>query len=352
MSSITLRAIAICSNLLSYRRKRLRPFFASYPITLRCNLRCVFCEGWKLKKSMELRTLEAKRVIDQLAAIGVRILGITGGEPLVRKDFEEIANYAQKKGIIVGVNTNGTLITWQRARAITRVCDMVFVSLDGFEKTHDKLRGQYGSFNRAVAGLKRLVAVKGRCAIGVNFVLNKENYREFIPFSRWLKSFNVPVTLAPVVGADRIRSSTTLSIPENKVDDFVHSLLREKQTNPLISPSEKVIKFFPLFIRGTMPKICDAGFLYLGVSPMGELKICPIVPNSQEWIVGSLLKSSGKELLESERFSDLLKARCLCEPCLAGCTTPYSLLARDSPLGIAKEAFAYYKCLGGKHVWN
>jgi hypothetical protein len=49
------------------------------------------------------------------------------------------------------------------------------------------------------------------------------------------------------------------------------------------------------------------------------------------------------ELVNSSRFRQVLEARKECTPCLAGCTTPYSLLFRGSAKDLAKEAFNYYK---------
>jgi len=331
----------IASSLVRYKVGSPRPFFVSYQITLRCNRRCVFCNAWKLKTFRELDTRQAKKVVGELGDSGVSALGITGGEPLIRKDLEEIAAHAKRKGLIVGVNTNGTLLTPKRAKSISGVFDTVFVSLDGFEKTHDAIRGEEGTFREALAGLKNLIAVKHDCAVGVNFVLNNMNYREFIPFCNWIKSLGVLVTFFPVAGEDNF--ITDYSIPRSEVDEFVCSVLKEKATNPFLGPSEKVIELIPKFVKGKMPHICDAGRLYLGVSPTGELRVCPIGPNSPDWQIGSLVTSSLTELMGTGRFRQVLEARKHCTPCLAGCTTPYSLLFRGSAKNLAEEALNYYR---------
>jgi MoaA/NifB/PqqE/SkfB family radical SAM enzyme len=303
----------------------------------------MFCDAWKTKPFKELDTTQAKRVVSELGDFGVRVLGITGGEPLIRRDLEEIATYAKRKGIIVGVNTNGTLLTPERAKSISSVFDAVFVSLDGFEKTHDEIRGEKGTFREALTGLKNLLAVKRDCTVGVNFVLNNRNYKEFIPFCGWIKNLGVPVTFFPVAGEDYFTSA--YSIPDNEVDDFVCDVLREKAINPLLGPSEKVIELLPKFVKGEMPHICDAGRLYMGVTPVGELRICPIGPDSPDWKVGSLVTSSLTELVSTDRFRQVLEARKFCKPCLAGCTTPYSLLFRCSFKDLVKEALTYYKSI-------
>jgi MoaA/NifB/PqqE/SkfB family radical SAM enzyme len=336
-----MQAFRIASSLVRYKMGLPRPFFVSYQITLRCNRRCVFCNAWKLETYRELDTRQAKKVVGELGDFGVRTLGITGGEPLIRRDLEEIAAYAKRRGLIVGVNTNGTLLTPRRAKSVSSVFDIVFVSLDGFERTHDEIRGEKGTFRQAFAGLKNLVAVKHDCTVGVNFVLNNMNYREFIPFCNWIRDLGVLVTFFPVAGEDNF--ITDYSIPKSEVDGFVCDVLKEKTANPFLGPSERVIELLPKFVKGEMPHICDAGRLYLGVSPTGELRICPIGPNSPDWQVGSLVTSSIKELVSTSRFHQVLEARKHCTPCLAGCTTPYSLFFRGSAKDLTKETLDYYK---------
>lgn len=334
-------ALKIAGSLVRYKIGHPRPFFVSYQITFRCNRRCMFCDAWKLKNPRELNTEQAKRIVGELGDLGIGVLGITGGEPLMRKDLEEIAAMAKRKGVVVGVNTNGTLLTPERAKSIANTFDTVFVSLDGFEETHDKIRGENGTFREALAGLKNLLAVKHDCVVGVNFVLNNVNYKEFIPFCNWIKDLGVLITAFPVAGEDNFISA--YSIPTDEVDHFVLDLLKEKEANPFLVPSEKVIEFIPKFVKGEMPQICDAGRLYMGVSPIGELRICPIAPDSPDWKVGSLVTSSMTELLSTTRFQQVMEARKNCKACLAGCTTPYSLLFRGSAKDLAKEALTYYR---------
>lgn len=68
------------------------------------------------KYANELTTAEAKKFIDDLADFNVPVLLFSGGEPLIRPDFFELADYAAKKGVRPTLSTNGTLITPQVAQ--------------------------------------------------------------------------------------------------------------------------------------------------------------------------------------------------------------------------------------------
>ena len=72
------------------------PRFASLFITRKCNLTCPYCDSIK-HDFKDLNTEEWKRVIDKLYSWGVRVFSLTGGEPTVRGDIEEIVSYISKE---------------------------------------------------------------------------------------------------------------------------------------------------------------------------------------------------------------------------------------------------------------
>lgn len=131
------------------------PFLIVWDLTYACNLRCQHCystagKPWK----DELNTEEAMRSVDVLADAGVTALAFSGGEPLIRKDFFEIASYASKRGMFVAVATNGTMITRENAERM-KECGVGFVqiSLDGRKETHERFRGIKGIYDRVIEGI-------------------------------------------------------------------------------------------------------------------------------------------------------------------------------------------------------
>ena len=88
--------------------------------TKTCNLKCMHCymQSDAKKYKDELTTEEAKKFIDDLADFHVPVLLFSGGEPLIRPDFFELAAYAQAKGVRPTLSTNGTLITREVAQRI------------------------------------------------------------------------------------------------------------------------------------------------------------------------------------------------------------------------------------------
>ena len=134
-----------------------RPRNAVWELTLACNLRCVHCgsrAGWA--RSTELSTAECLDVVDQLADLGGELLTLSGGEPLLREDWDAIARAAVGRGLTVNMVTNGTCVDEAAAgRAVQAGLCNVGVSIDGPEEVHDAIRGR-GAFRAAIRGIGRL----------------------------------------------------------------------------------------------------------------------------------------------------------------------------------------------------
>lgn len=147
--------------------------------TKTCNLKCRHCymSSDAQKYEGELTTDEAKKFIDDLADFKVPVLLFSGGEPLMRKDFFELAEYAAAKGIRPTLSTNGTLITREVAEKIKKIgVGYVGISLDGLQEVNDKFRGKEGAFQAAMEGIQNCVAVGQR--VGLRFTINHHNIQE------------------------------------------------------------------------------------------------------------------------------------------------------------------------------
>lgn len=151
-------------------------------MTRRCNLHCRHCylEAGEGDGGKELTTEEAKLLIKELAEMRVPVLLFSGGEPLLRKDIWELAEYVASMGIRPGLSTNGTLITAEVAVRIRQSgFAYVGVSIDGSPGVHDSFRDAPDSFNRALAGIRNAQDVG--LNTGIRFTVNRENYQD-LPF--------------------------------------------------------------------------------------------------------------------------------------------------------------------------
>lgn len=156
----------------------LRPI-VSWNLTRKCNLKCLHCYiDAGAEDPHELTTAEALALVDQMAEVGVPLILFTGGEPLVRQDFFDIAERARDAGIKLVLSTNGTLITSEVAKRLREVGVVyVGVSLDSIDSAfHDQFRGTPGSFAAALAGVKNAIAAG--LDVGLRFTVTAKNIHE------------------------------------------------------------------------------------------------------------------------------------------------------------------------------
>ena len=149
----------------------------AWEMTQACNLACVHCRASACTEPDpdELSTEEGKSLIDGIAEVGKPILIMTGGEPLLRPDFFELAEYAVKAGLRAALATNGVLVTPDIAKKVKGVgIARVSVSLDGPNaEDHDNFRKVVGAFHNSLNGVRNLR--EADVPIQINTTLTKRN---------------------------------------------------------------------------------------------------------------------------------------------------------------------------------
>jgi len=149
-------------------------------ITRACNLRCKHCylDAQLGPHPDELTLEEGMKLLDEFADIGIPMVIMTGGEPLISKNFLPLAFYAKEKGLRMVVSTNGTVITRDLARKM-KDADILYVgvSLDAADPAlHDEFRGVKGAWERAITGIKN--AMDAGLKTGFRITISKANWKE------------------------------------------------------------------------------------------------------------------------------------------------------------------------------
>jgi len=158
----------------------------------RCNLTCKHCYATSADSPFrdELDTRAALQVIDDLHAAGVRVLILSGGEPLLRDDLFELSAYARAKGFFVALSTNGTLIDEHNIEQVAAAqFDYVGISIDGLEATHDAFRQLKGSFASSMRAIQ-LCREQG-IRVGMRTTLTQQNYPQLPALLDMLHEYDV-----------------------------------------------------------------------------------------------------------------------------------------------------------------
>lgn len=133
-------------------------------LTERCNNNCIHCSinlpaDDDHAKNKELPLAKVKAILTEAASLGCMMVRFTGGEPLLRNDFEEIYLFARKLGLIVLLFTNATLISPELADIFSHIPPLqpIEITLYGTQqKTYESITKNAGSFKAAIRGINLL----------------------------------------------------------------------------------------------------------------------------------------------------------------------------------------------------
>jgi radical SAM protein with 4Fe4S-binding SPASM domain len=153
------RQIPLLSQIRVRAQEQNIPMHALLELTNNCNWWCRHCYITHRPAKGELTLDEIRPVLDQLAELGVLFLTFTGGEPLTRKDFFSIAEYARQRDFSFSLFTNGTLITPAIADRLKELAlERAEISILGAKAaTHDAITQVEGSFDRTIEGVRLLI---------------------------------------------------------------------------------------------------------------------------------------------------------------------------------------------------
>lgn len=151
--------------------KRMNPTVVEWQVTSKCNRVCDFCFG--PKDLPELSLEEVTKMIDILKSMGTKVIGLTGGEPLMRPDIVTIFQVINQAKMGICLFTNCDFFKRYR-KAISAYVDVLCIPIDGSQVTHDRMRGK-GSFKRVTDALRDVFLEKKLC-FQVGTVVTTQNY--------------------------------------------------------------------------------------------------------------------------------------------------------------------------------
>ena len=183
-------------------------------------------------RSRELTILEVKKMLDEMAALGIFKLQLGGGEPLGRGDVYEIIKYANTVGVKVGLSTNAALATKAVAGKLGALdIDEVIVSLDASsEKSYDYIAG-VRAYRKAMRGIKNL---KDSVDAPISFhsVLQRDNLTEIPALVKLAEKHNVDkIVFTTVVPAGRARENPKILLSVDEINSALDLARRIAQSS-------------------------------------------------------------------------------------------------------------------------
>jgi radical SAM protein with 4Fe4S-binding SPASM domain len=298
--------------------ERFVPLVMSYNVTRECNMKCSHCyiNATDKKLQDELTTKEAKKLIDQVREVSSPLFILSGGEPLLRQDIFELIEYGSKKGLKMGLGSNGYLIDDSVAKKLkTSGISTVSISLDShIAAQHDEFRGVEGAWEKAVNACKALR--KNNVLVQVNTTLTQENYNQIDDIMSLAESIGVEnFHLFFLVPTGRATKMKDISPPKYE-DMITHTFAKVHRHRLNVRPScapqfMRIAKGMGLDMRQWI-RGCIAGMHYCRIYPNGDVTPCPYLPVK----LGNIREQSFKDIwFGSEVFKALRNPNCLKGKC-------------------------------------
>ncbi|NOZ78448.1 MAG: radical SAM protein [Acidobacteria bacterium] len=172
------------------------PVTATIEVTRRCNNRCVHCytnlpAGDAVAQREEMSLDEHRRLLDELAKLGTLWLLYTGGEPFLRKDFITIYKDAKRRGFLITIFTNGTLLDDATASVLADWRPFAIeITLYGHTReTYERVSRVPGSFERCREGVRRMV--ERGLPLRLKSTVFRENVHELGAMKKWAEKLGV-----------------------------------------------------------------------------------------------------------------------------------------------------------------
>jgi radical SAM protein with 4Fe4S-binding SPASM domain len=279
------------------------PMQVSIEVTRRCPLECQHCYnnlpmGDQDARSREMTTEEHFRMLDELVEMGCFWLLYTGGEIFARKDFLEIYTYAKKKGFLITLFTNGTLITEKIADYLVEWPPFAIeITLYGrTRETYEALTMIPGSYDRCLRGIN-LLRERG-LPLKLKTVATSINKHEVTSMRRFAEEelgveFKFDAQINPRIDCSQSPLAVRLTPEEvvaldmaepKGVSEYQRLAKHDEENPPSGEPNNGVY-------------VCGGGMNSFAINAYGEISICVISQRETFGIRGSSLKQVWEESL-------------------------------------------------------
>ena len=294
-------------------------FIIAVNLTRRCNLACAHCYMDAKTRDGggpdELTTSEVRGLLDEIAGrSNETMVVLTGGEPLLRRDLDELVAHGSGLGLSMVVGTNGVLLDENRVVSLKAAGAMgMGISLDSLDpQHHDGFRGCPGSWEKTLAGME--ACRRHGLPFQVHFSVTENNAHEvqaMIDFARASGAHVLNIFFLVCTGRGESMSDITPARYEAVLNQLVEA---QERTGDLIirarcAPHFKRVAYqrdpqSPLTrAQGYEGGGCLAGIHYCRITPEGAVTACPYIPDED----GSIRETGFWEIWDKAPTFELLR---------------------------------------------
>lgn len=246
----------------------------TFLITLRCNLRCRYCD-FPRHADRELDTEEIGRLLAGLRQGGTFRLSISGGEPLLREDLGEVVRRAVDLGFMTSVVTNAMMLA-DRVEDVA-AAQYVLTTIEGDPTAHERIRGKH-SWEKTVRGLEALRR-RGGPKLAVICPVHAGNMHAIEEPLRVAEQLGMKAFYQPVEIRDGWKGKVFDGrLTWDQANDVFQRLLAWKQAGRPIGNSSAYLRLMTAGERPKIREVCPAGRYVVTILPDGRATPCCMVP--------------------------------------------------------------------------
>lgn len=261
-------------------------------ITRRCNEHCVHCyipeEQRKTGGFMPLE--KAKSYLDQAKELKVWKISLTGGEPFLHKDINEIISYARKKDFIISILSNLSVLQAKHIKVLKEnYIALIQVSLYSLQfEIHDAITGLKGSFNKTFNNIK--LCIENDIPVQINCPVVDLNKNDYLEVKKWGIEHGLKVNIDFYILAQTDNKSNNLDsiINQNDIKDTYKTFL--SANNDI---NKDILLPINLHSDTLDTPVCEAGRTSLYIASTGKVKPCSVWQSME---VGDLSTASLKDI--------------------------------------------------------
>ena len=307
-----------------------RPSEIIWNITNRCNLLCDHCymAADAHQKPEQLSDEESLELVDRIAEAGVPLLFLSGGEPMVRRNFWDILEKARGYGIRVTISTNATLINRDVAKRLkANGIDWIATSLYGPDEFHDKMVGVPGTRTKVIEAIK-ILREEG-VGVAIKTAVSRDTWPYIYDLVQEAKDLDCGlIYLCDLITSGRSEGEEDIRITAEQWREFADFVLED-----LLDPDchlEYDIGALPSVIpylaerlkaRGVdvskglerlkLVSACPVGKGHMNINSEGGIMPCQF---AQDWTVGNIREMSLSEAVREMYKLDQQDATGMCAP--------------------------------------
>jgi MoaA/NifB/PqqE/SkfB family radical SAM enzyme len=264
---------------------RRRPLLVHFEVTMRCNARCGFCDYWKTPAEEKHRELSS--FADAARFFSPMIITFTGGEPLLRRDLEDLVSTVRAATRLTYINviTHGGMLNIDRATSLWKAgIDQFNISLDYLDGRHDTARGIPGLTRKILATVETMRA-SGIDGIRFNTVIKSDNLDQLMPIVETADRLGVGVNFSLYTDSKNGNGHYLLQNGGvgNAADAIAQLLAFKRRRRGIITNSDYYLASIPQYLRGELTGPCLSGMKTIHISPTGQVKRCPDFPTDGHW---------------------------------------------------------------------